>query len=135
MNILKKSVALCGIAAGAAAVALSAAPASALTASEYSNVRQWVCSENNATVDLTYVNPYGNVVNADRTRFVGGQISQDGRVQCIYKDLYAGKYGQYVSTTVVDETGGYVSCAIFVNGVKVSESSDNDDTFSWASCY
>lgn len=136
MNKLRRLVGLtCAtVIAATAAATLGAGSSNALVADEYSTVRQWVCSETNAVVDLDYVNQYGNFTTRNNTRFTG-QRSQNGAVTCIYKDLRAGEYGQYVSTTVADEDGGYVSCAIFVDGVKVSESTDNSDYYSYASCY
>lgn len=136
MGKLRKVIGLAAasLITGAAVATLSAAPASALVADEYTTVRQWVCAGTDAKVDLTYTNSYGNTTSVNGTR-LDGQVSQDGRVTCIYKDLRAGQYGQYVSTHISNDDGGFVSCAIFVDGEKVSESSDNSEYYSYASCY
>ncbi|QFG11228.1 hypothetical protein PBI_CLOVERMINNIE_81 [Gordonia phage CloverMinnie] len=129
--------ALASVAAGgllAAGVIAGTGQAEAASVGEWQVARQWICSATDARVDLTYTNVYGNTETRNNTRLVG-QRSQNGAVTCIYKDLQAGEYGGYVSTHISDEDGGYVSCALFVGGRKVAESSDNSDFYSWASCY
>lgn len=137
MNKIRKAFGLVGatIIASAAAATIGAGTSSALTVDEYDIVRQWICSGNGLVIDLDYTNEYGNLVRKSNTRLVGGQLSQDGSVMCIYKDLQAGEYGEYVSTHLAAENGGYVSCATFVNGVKVTEAEDDSDFYSFASCY
>lgn len=107
--------------------------ATAHSADEYDSVRQVLCSDAGATIDVTYTNAYGNITSRDNVRIV---TDSDNPRACTTLDLTAGEYGQYVTTTIVDSDGGYTYCAIYDNGTKVSESEDTTaDTLSYAACY
>ncbi|QBP31848.1 hypothetical protein SEA_NIMI13_73 [Gordonia phage Nimi13] len=134
MNITTKIATALG--ATVAAAGIIAAPAQAVSADQYDDVRIWMCSNNGATVDIDYTNSYGNSVSKTNVRFVRGHVSQDGNVHCISNDYRVyDEYGSYIHAWVTDNDGGYVNCAIFLNGRKVSEAEDNSDYYSSAGCY
>ncbi|MFD0924724.1 hypothetical protein [Williamsia deligens] len=98
----------------------------------YSAVRQVVCSETGARLDISYTNAYGNTTSRSGVSLRGNPIG-DGRT-CITLDSRSGEYGDVVGTTVSADAGGYVYCAIFVDGRKVAESVDDSSYYSSAYC-
>ncbi|QWS68250.1 hypothetical protein SEA_VANLEE_134 [Gordonia phage VanLee] len=120
------------LAAAAAAVTIGAGAAGAVTVDEYDVVRQTFCSTSGATIDLTYHNEYGNTVTKSGTWLDGS--SKNG-VTCINRDIRAGEYGDYISTTISADERTYVYCALWVEGVKVAEASDNSKFLPTAMCY
>lgn len=115
----------------AAGLALGAGSATALSVDEYDVVRQVFCSTPGAVIDLSYSNQYGDYERREGTWLNGDRV---GAHTCITRDIQAGEYGDYVSTSIVDTDGGYVYCALWVNGVKASESADNSSLYSYALC-
>ncbi|QIG58248.1 membrane protein [Gordonia phage Skog] len=110
------------------------APAEAVLVDDYASVRQWLCSENGAAVDVSWTNAYGGEIKRSNTRLVEGKVSQNGQVMCIYQDAVVGEYGESIWASVTDRSGGYVSCTIFADGVIVAEASDDTPYYSDATC-
>ncbi|QDF18524.1 hypothetical protein SEA_PUPPER_37 [Gordonia phage Pupper] len=108
------------------------APAEAVIVDDYASVRQWLCSENGATVDVSWTNAYGGEINRENTRLVEGKVSQNGQVMCIYQDIVVGEYGESVWASVTDYNGGYVSCTIFEDGVIVAQASDDRSRYGYS---
>lgn len=106
--------------------------AGAVVTDSYDSTRQVMCSATGAAVDVSYTNAYGNTTSRENVSLRGRPIG--GGNTCISVDSRSGEYGDFVGTSVSDESGGYVYCAIYVNGRKVSESEDDSSYYSFASC-
>ncbi|AKJ71867.1 hypothetical protein TIN4_70 [Tsukamurella phage TIN4] len=133
MNRKTKTASVLTVAAALAFVGGAyAGEASAVTAPSYSKVDQQFCSSTGATVNLSFQNEYGNTVSWANTWLDGA--SERG-ITCITRTIFTGSTSEYISTSINDTNGGAVYCSIYVNGYKVSESSDNDSNYSWAHCY
>lgn len=106
--------------------------AGAVVTDSYDSVRQVMCSATGAAVDVSYTNAYGNTTSRENVSLRGRPIG--GGNTCITVDSRTGEYGDSIGTFISDESGGYVYCAIFLNGRKVSESEDDSSYYSSASC-
>ena len=74
---------------------------------------------------------------ADPTGGLGGIFNDPTMYHNRGDSTFAGEsseYGDFVGTSVSDASGGYVYCAIYVNGRKVSESEDDSSYYSSAFC-
>ena len=120
-------------AAGIAIAGATANDASAVEAPANAKVQQVFCSAKKISVDLTYTNQYGNQESRSRVALKGK--TRRG-VTCITFTTRAdSSYGDYISSNIIGNNGGYVYCAIWVNGTKVSQSRDNGEYLSSAFCY
>ena len=106
--------------------------AGAVVTDSYDTTRQVMCSATGAAVDVSYTNAYGNTTSREDVSLRGRPVG--GGHTCISVDSRSGEYGDFVGTSVSDESGGYVYCAIYLNGRKVSESEDDSSYYSIASC-
>lgn len=130
MNIIKRAAV--AIAGAAALVATSAGAANALSVDYYDDIKYVWCSDSGATVEIDNTNATGG---EDSNYFkLSGRIG-DGTRSCGWQTLNTGDDVSYVSTWVTNSDGGYVYCAIYVNGVLVKHSEDNSDYYSFVGCY
>ncbi|MBT0567414.1 hypothetical protein [Williamsia sp. CHRR-6] len=106
--------------------------AGAVITDGYASVRQVVCTDIGRVVDLTYTNSYGNTSTRSSVTLRGKAIG--GGRTCISLDTSTGEYGGFVGTHISSDSGGYVYCAIYVNGRKVAQSDDDSEYFSFAMC-
>ncbi len=106
--------------------------AGAVVTDSYDSTRQVMCSATGAAVDVSYTNAYGNTTSRENVSLRGRPIG--GGHTCISVDSRSGEYGDFIGTSISDGSGGYVYCAIYVNGRKVSESEDDSSYYSSASC-
>ncbi|WP_299576236.1 hypothetical protein [uncultured Williamsia sp.] len=106
--------------------------AGAVVTDSYDSARQVMCSATGAAVDVSYTNTYGNTTSRENVSLRGRPIG--GGHTCISVDSRSGEYGDSIGTSISDESGGYVYCAIYVNGRKVAESEDDSSYYSSAFC-
>ncbi|ANA86038.1 hypothetical protein BH766_gp69 [Gordonia phage Demosthenes] len=130
MNMLKKAGIAC--ASVAAILAASAGTASAVSVDEYDDVKYVWCTDSGADVQIENTNAYGGT--EDGTFRLSGRIG-DGTRSCGWQTFNAGDDVSYVSTWITDEDGGYVYCAIYLDGVLVSQSEDRSSYYSVTGCY
>ncbi|MFZ2242884.1 MAG: hypothetical protein WAV90_25585 [Gordonia amarae] len=117
--------AVAAIAVAGIAGAVSTPTVGAVSTDQYDRVRYVMCGNDDVTIDMQ--NVYGN--SEQFTKSLSGS-------KCTYYDFTeSGEYGGFVAVSVVDESGGPVSCTIYVNGQVVSKSNDSSDYYSYASCY
>lgn len=128
-RIVKTAAALTG---AAAIMTAGAAYSNAEVVPSYSKVDQMFCSPTGATVSLSYQNEYGNDVQRSRT-YLDGQSVRG--VTCITRTIFTGSTSESVGIGINGVNGDAVYCALFVNGYKVAESSDDDPNYSIAMCY
>lgn len=113
---------LAAIAAAVAIPVVGAGTASAEVVDQYDNVKYVFCADTAAaTNEVSYRDGYGDreKINVALQDAVGG-ARHCGSTSFTVTD----EYGDYVSSSIVNEDSTYVYCALFVNGVKVSESED-----------
>lgn len=128
--IRRAAIALATGSALLGAVALTASPAYAASTDQYDRVRYMMCAS--GVVDIDYTNAYGNRSTQNGIVFK----EQENGARCGFYDFTeSDEYGGYVSAAVVDDDGGTVSCAIWINGRLVSKSNDDSSYYSYASCY
>ena len=129
-TLRRASIAVAATSALTGALALAATPAQAASTDQYDRVRYMWCAP--GSVDIEYVNAYGNYSEQNGIFFE----QQDNGARCGFYDFTeTEEYGGYVSAHIVDEDGGPVSCAIWIDGRLVSKSNDDSSYYSYASCY